>query len=226
MALTASQAWCCRLDSSEFSRGKWALFQQAPLGGCATVGVLAHIGMHTCAYKYRQKQCAYSQGLFLPLVNTSMHCFIDGKTIHKFLDNIKHFLFQHIAVLLDFQNWYHNASSNLRAGKTRIYIEHTYLCENVCGRCIHKSISIYSYVHTYKNSTCDTGITFVYWSLPSGRGAQWEFCFLFSSPEDKLLSKDQLWHTVSLAECVTGPLDIVSVSPAGSLLRLVAAILA
>ena len=48
----------------------------------------------------------------------------------------------------------------------------------MCGRCIHKSISIYNYVHTYKNSTCDTGITFVRWSLPSGRGAQWECCFL------------------------------------------------
>lgn len=48
------------------------------------VGLRAHVGMHTCAYKYRQKQCTCSQGLVLPVVNKSMQYFIDGKTITSF----------------------------------------------------------------------------------------------------------------------------------------------
>lgn len=115
-------------------------------------------GMHTRAYKYMEGEMVhiFPWAIFFACSLTHLcNYFIDGKTITSavfvFFYNSKYFLFQHGAVLLNFQNCYHNASSNWRAGRTRIYVEHMYLCENVCGRCIHKSISIYNYVHTYKN---------------------------------------------------------------------------
>lgn len=79
--------------------------------------------------------------------------FIDGKTITRlffffFLNNIK-YLFQHVAVLLSFQNCNHNASSNFRAGKTRINIEHMYLCENVCVERVYTSLSLSISMYTH-----------------------------------------------------------------------------
>lgn len=109
-------------------------------------------GMHTRAYKYIEGEMVHIFPWAIFACNLTHLCnyFIDGKTITSFFfDNIKYFLFQHAAVLLNFQNCYHNASSNLRAGRTRIYVEHMYLCENVCGRCIHKSISLYNYMYTH-----------------------------------------------------------------------------
>lgn len=97
------------------------------------VGGAGPRGMHTRAYKYREGEMVhiFPWAIFACSLTHLCSYFIDGKTITSFFDNIKYFLFQHVAVLLNFQNCYHNASSDLRAGKTRIYVEHMYLCENV-----------------------------------------------------------------------------------------------
>lgn len=112
------------------------------------VGVLAHMGMHTCAYKYRQKQCACSQGLFLPLVNTSIHCFIDGKTITSFwtilsisyFDTLQYFWISKTGITMQVPTW--EQEKQEYTSSTRIFVR-------MCVEGVYTSLSLYIIMYTH-----------------------------------------------------------------------------
>lgn len=67
------------------------------------VGGAGPRGMHTRAYKYIEGEMVHIFPWAIVACSLTHLCsyFIDGKTITSFFDNIK-YLFQHIAVLLNF----------------------------------------------------------------------------------------------------------------------------
>lgn len=76
-----------------------------------------------------------------------MHYFIDGKTITNYLTIL--FLISTRCSTFEFLKLFHNASSNLRAGKTRIYIEHMYLCVKTCLWKVYTQVYLYIIMYTH-----------------------------------------------------------------------------